>query len=277
MVSKKQINFSIILPTYNRCFVLWRAIQSIIAQTYPFWELIIVDDGSTDDTAKLVSQFTDPRITYIRLKKNVGPAAARNAGLKKVKNDYIAYLDSDNEWYRDYLEVMANTFRRYPDKVLAFAKKNYRLTIEGLKKGGATSLRDEWTNHRKYFDNKRLWQRKIIIDVNTLAHKKSILKKVGKWDEQLDFWEDFEFTLRVSKNFSDGIIYINRTLVDYEQKLNLKEKDKVFSLWQKAEKLIYQKHKDNPLMKDQEWYPPSVSYKSTENVVKFLTSKKKSS
>lgn len=272
---KKQIQFSIILPTYNRCYILWQAMQSVIAQTYPFWELIIVDDASTDDTKKLVAQFSDPRIKYFKLNKNVGPAGARNQGLKKAKNDYIAYIDSDNEWLKDYLEVTKNTFENYPKKVLTFCKKNYRLTIEGTKKGQPVNLRDEWTNHKKHFDLKRLWQRKIIIDVNTMAHKKEVIKKVGNWAKKLDFWEDFEFTLRISENYPDGIIYINRTLVNYEQTLNLKEKDKVFKKWQKAEKLIFQKHKDHPLMKGQQWYPPSLAYKSTENVIKYLTSKKK--
>jgi len=271
----KEIKFSIILPTYNRCYVLWRAIQSVITQTYPFWELLIIDDASTDDTKKLVDQFTDPRIKYFKLPKNVGPAGARNFGITKAKNNYIAYIDSDNEWHKDYLEVTKNTFKNYPKKVLTFCKKNYRLNIEGTKKGKPLSLRDEWTNHRKYFDNKRLWQRKIIIDVNTMTHKKDIIKKIGNWDKKLDFWEDFEFTLRASKTYPDGIIYINRTLVNYEQTLNLKDKDKVFEKWQKAEKLIYEKHKNHPFMKEQAWYPPSVAYKSTENVIKFLTSKKK--
>lgn len=275
MNKEKKIEFSIILPTYDRCYVVWKAIQSVIGQTYPFWELIIVDDNSTDDTAKLVQQFSDPRIKYFKLSKNLGPAGARNFGLLKSSNDYIAYIDSDNEWLKDYLEVSKNTFEKYPDKVLTFCKKNYRLNIVGTKKGKPVNLRDEWTNHKKYFDLKRLWQRKIIIDVNTMAHKKSILKKIGNWDAKLDFWEDFEFTLRASKHYPKGIIYINRTLVDYEQTLDLREKDKVFKKWQKAEKLIYEKHKDHPLMKHQEWYPPSVAYKSTENVIKFLTSKKK--
>ena len=271
----KQINFSIILPTYNRCYTIWQAIESVISQTYPFWELIIIDDGSSDETEKLVQQFTDPRIRYFKLSKNQGPANARNFGLAKSTNDYIAYIDSDNQWYKDYLETMAKTFIKHPDKVLAFCKKNYRLNVTHTKKSKIVNLRDEFTNHRKYFDLKRMWQRKIIIDTNTMVHKKSVLDKVGNWDAKLGFWEDFELTLRISKKYPDGFIYINRTLVDYEQTLDLKNKEKIFKTWEKAEKLIYNKHKNHPLMKTQAWYPPKVGYKSTENVIKFLTSKKK--
>jgi len=268
----RQIKFSIILPTYNRCYILWQAILSVINQTYPYWELLIIDDASIDQTKKLVEQFSDPRIKYFKLKKNKGPAAARNYGLTKARNNYIAYLDSDNKWYNDFLEVVVKTFIKHPDKKVCFCKKNYRLIIED--QGKRTNLRDEFTNHRKYFDLKRLWQRKIIIDTNTLVHKKDILKKTGKWDEQLDFWEDFEFTLRISKKYPDGFIYINRALVDYQQVLDLKEKDKVFKKWDRAERLIYQKHKDHPLIKEQNWYPPQIGYKSTTNVIKYLKSKK---
>lgn len=271
---KKQIQFSIILPTYNRCYCLWRSVLSVINQTYPFWELIIIDDRSTDQTAKLVKQFTDPRIKYFKLKKNIGPAAARNFGLKKAQFEYIAYLDSDNKWHEDFLEVSAKTFTKYPDKKICFCKKNYRFNLINSKKGKIVNLRDEFTNHRKYFDLKRLWQRKIVIDTNTFVHKKDVLRKTGNWDEKLGFWEDYELTLRMSKEFPNGFIYINRAMVDYQQEIDLKQKDQVFKKWAKAEKYIFNKHKDHPFMKDQQWYPPAVGYKSTENVIKFLNSKK---
>lgn len=270
----KKIQFSIVLPTYNRCYILWRAILSVIKQTYPWWELIIIDDDSTDDTRKLVEQFTDPRIFYYKNNKNKGPAAARNLGLKKAKNGYIAYLDSDNKWHEDYLETVVKTFIKFPKKKVCFCKKNYRLILTGTKKGNKVLLRDEFTNHRKYFDLKRLWQRKIIIDTNTMVHKKEVLKVVGKWDEKLDFWEDFELTLRISQKYPNSFIYINRCLVDYEQIINLQEKDKIFKKWENAEKRIFQKHKNHPLINEQNWYPSQTGFKSTENVIKYLNTKK---
>lgn len=265
--------FSVILPTYNHCYTLWRAILSVINQTYPFFELIIIDDCSKDETEKLVKTFTDPRIRYYKLKKHSGASAARNFGIRKAKGRYIAYIDADNQWYSDFLETFNHAFKKYPNKVLIFSKKNYRLKVvdeDGRKK----NLRDEIYGHRKYFDLKRLWQRKIIIDTNTLVHKKEIINKVGGWDEKLDFWEDFEFTLRISKKYPEGILYLNRALVDYEQILDFKDKAKTITAWQKAEKYIFNKHKDHPLIKEQRWYP-SKKFKSTESVVKYLRGKVK--
>lgn len=268
---KYKPDFSIILPTYDRCYVLWRAIVSVLNQTYPFFELIIIDDGSTDKTKELIQLFTDPRIKYFVLKKNQGASAARNYGLQKANGQYIAYLDSDNEWHKDFLECMANAFKTYPSKVMLFCKKNYRLTLK--EDGKIKNVRDEFYGHKKYFDLKRLWQRKIIIDTNTLVHQKSILKKVGDWDPNLDFWEDYEFCLRISKHFPQGILYLNRALVNYEQTLDFSNPEAEIKKWEKAEKYIYNKHKDSPLIQHQKWYPP-VKFKSTKSVIKYLRNKK---
>jgi len=264
--------FSVILPTYNRCYILWRAVLSVLEQTYPFFELIIVDDASGDDTEKLVQSLTDPRIKYIKLKNNQGASAARNHGLKKARGKYMSYIDSDNRWHRDFLETMKKAADKYPDKVLFFCKKNYRLKLKEKDKP-VKMVRDEFFNHKKYFDLKRLWQRKIIIDTNTFIHKKEVIKKAGAWDEKLDFWEDFEYTLRLSRLYPEGFIYLNRALVDYEQVLDFTNAKKEINKWEEAEKYIYSKHADHPLIKEAKWYPPA-GYKSTGSVIKFLQNKK---
>jgi len=269
--AKYQPDFSVILPTYNRCYVLWRAIQSVLAQTYPFFELIIIDDGSNDRTEDLVKKFTDPRVKYIKLKKNQGASVARNFGLKNSVGKYIAYLDSDNQWYPDFLECMHNAFSSYPGKVMFFCKKNYRLTIK--EKTKSSKVRDEFYGHKKYFDLKRLWARKIIIDTNTLVHKKEIIKKVGGWDKRLDFWEDYEFSLRISASYPEGILYLNRALVNYQQELDFSDPKQEIARWEKAEKYIYEKHQNNPMIDWQKWYPP-VKFKSTKSVIKYLRNKK---
>ncbi|MFA5070117.1 MAG: glycosyltransferase family 2 protein [Patescibacteria group bacterium] len=264
--------FSVILPTYNRGYILWRAIQSVLGQTYPFFELVIIDDGSSDDTQKTVKVFRDPRIIYFKNRKRQGVSAARNKGLKKARGEYIAYLDSDNEWHKDFLESMLSAIAKYPKKVLFFCKKNYRLKLSEKDKI-ERMIRDEFYGHKKYFDLKRLWQRKIIIDTNTFVHKKSLLDKIGRWDEKIDFWEDYEFTLRVSRYFPQGIMYLNRALVDYEQTLDFKSFSDEVRRWEKAEEYIFKKHEDYPLIKEAKWYPPKA-YKSTESVLKFLQAKK---
>src|SRR4051812_7611100 len=106
--------FSIIIPTYNRAYVLWRAIQSVLAQSETRWELLIVDDGSTDDTRRLVEEFRDARIRMV-VTENRGPSAARNLGARLSDAPYLAYLDSDNTWHPEFLSRMLHAIQSHPD------------------------------------------------------------------------------------------------------------------------------------------------------------------
>lgn len=95
---------SIIMPSYNTCNFIAEAIESVLAQTYPYWELIIVDDCSTDDTNKFIEKYLkDQRIVYLQNEKNSGAAISRNRALKKAKGKWIAFLDSDDVWMPDKL------------------------------------------------------------------------------------------------------------------------------------------------------------------------------
>ena len=95
---------SVIIPTYNRAHLIGRAIRSVLDQTYQDWELIVVDDASTDDIPGIVKGFTDGRVKYIRHDENKGAAAARNTGIQAARGAYIAFLDSDDEWLPEKLE-----------------------------------------------------------------------------------------------------------------------------------------------------------------------------
>lgn len=261
------------MPTYNRCYIIWKAITSVLSQTYPFFELIVVDDGSRDATGKLIKEFSDPRIKYYKLDKNKGASAARNYGLKQAKGDYVAYLDSDNTWYPEFLEVMNDAFEKNSDKLLVFCKKNYRLTL--VEDGVESPLRDETTNTKKHFDLKRLWQRRILIDTNTMCHKRAEIVELGGWDERLDFWEDWELTLRISTKYPQGFLSLNRTMMDYEQKINIDNKLETFATWEQAERQIFEKYEGHPLLAEQTWFPPSKTNRSTLGVVEYLRDKKK--
>ncbi|QJB58015.1 glycosyltransferase family 2 protein [Pseudodesulfovibrio sp. zrk46] len=95
---------SIILPTYNRAHFLPACLDSVFAQTYTNWELVVIDDGSTDSTVEVLEKYSDPRIVYI-YQDNQGVSAARNTGIAQCKGEYIALLDSDDEWMPKKLEI----------------------------------------------------------------------------------------------------------------------------------------------------------------------------
>jgi len=112
---------SIITPNYNAEKFIAETIESVINQTYTNWELIIVDDCSTDDSLAIINEFIkkEDRIKLIKLSKNSGPAVARNNGIEVAKGEYMAFLDSDDRWFSNKLEVQLNFMQKH----------NYALTF----------------------------------------------------------------------------------------------------------------------------------------------------
>ena len=103
---------SVILPTYNRAEIVKRSILSVLNQTYKDFELIIIDDASTDKTRMIVEELGDTRIKYLRNRQNLGPAASRNIGIKASRGIFIAFQDSDDEWRPDKLKKQVETLEK---------------------------------------------------------------------------------------------------------------------------------------------------------------------
>lgn len=111
---------SVIIPAYNRADIVGETIESVLAQTYPKFEVIIIDDGSTDNTREVVRRYSDPRIRYF-YKANSGLSAARNSGLDSARGEFIAFLDSDDIWHPWKLAAQLEIFSRYPDVGLVWS------------------------------------------------------------------------------------------------------------------------------------------------------------
>jgi O-antigen biosynthesis protein len=102
---------SVVIPTFDRAHLLPRAVQSVLAQSYSNLEVIIVDDGSTDATAETVGAIADPRVRYARHERNRGAAAARNTGIRESRGEFVAFLDSDDEWLPHKIASQMEAFR----------------------------------------------------------------------------------------------------------------------------------------------------------------------
>ena len=107
--------FSVVIPTFNRSPVLKRAIESVLAQSFLDYEILVMDDGSTDDTQAVVESFHDQRICYYWAENSGGPATPRNRGIDAARADWICFLDADDLWYPDKLERVAEEIKRNPD------------------------------------------------------------------------------------------------------------------------------------------------------------------
>lgn len=118
----KNVKFSVLMPTYNQCAFIRRAILSLMKQTYKEWELIIINDGCTDETEDYIADYLeDPRITYIKNEENTGLGHALNQGLDAAKYDYIAYLPSDDYYFENHLETIKEKFEENVDTVLVYS------------------------------------------------------------------------------------------------------------------------------------------------------------
>lgn len=126
-----EVLISVVVPTYNRSELIKRTIDSVLAQTYTNFELIIVDDASTDNTEDIVNEYHDDRIKFIKLNENSKGTKPRNMGIKESKGDYIALLDSDDEWLPNKLESQLNFLRAFnDDNMVCFTD----LILKGTKK-----------------------------------------------------------------------------------------------------------------------------------------------
>lgn len=178
---------SVILPVWNRPAQLREAVQSLMNQSWEQWELIVVDDGSWDDTLSVldVIEQEDPRIRVLR-RGHEGVCAARNAGIAAADGDLVAFLDSDNHWMPRFLEDMATTFQA-PEVNAAYA------TITSHTEDGA-SYRQRQTDHRRLLGGN-------TIDLNTFVVRTQILRQIGGFDESLRRAVDYDLILRIAARF----------------------------------------------------------------------------
>lgn len=176
---------SIIMPTYNRGFCCTNAIDSVIKQTHSNWELMIIDDGSTDDTPNIISKYLcDDRVRYIR-QDNGGVSMARNRGLNLTTGDYVFYLDSDNRWHENYLHAMI-TYMNACELSCAYS---------------ALDARDD-SDERRFIRGREFdWLLCLegnYIDLNAFAHRTDAVGAQDYFDEDLKRLVDWDFILSLT-------------------------------------------------------------------------------
>lgn len=251
---------SIITPTYNRGYIIWKTIHHIIRQKYKNWELLIVDDGSTDNTKQVIAQFQeDNRIKYIQL-PHKGSQFARNEGLKVSSGKLITYVDSDDFLYNNYLSTAFDYFQAHPTKI--FATCNYIRKLE---------LYDDNYKLIESFNSPVSKNKEISImdfykwEVKTcgtgIFHRDTIKSKNITWDVKIKRFQDWDFILQLARFYENGYMFIPTMLFEYHQRYGIDGicSDATYGDWAEGFRKIYKKYKDDPLMKNQTWYPKKVS------------------
>ena len=209
---EKKPTVSVIIPTYNRAHLISRAIKSVLNQTYQDFEVIVVDDGSTDNTEEVIKEFQkkDERIKYVRHEKNKGGSAARNTGIKAAKGKYIAFLDSDDEWLPEKLEKQMKVFENAPAKVGVVYTDMWR-TMRNKRKYYFSSpmiTPEDGIIYKQALDYKVM-----NIGIQTAVIKREVFEKVGMFDEKFPRFIDLEFFIRISKHYY--FYHLGEPLVNY--------------------------------------------------------------
>ena len=188
----KRCPVSVIIPTFNRAMFLKRAVDSVLDQTLSCSEIIIVDDGSTDDTGEILDNlsFLSPKLIQICRQENKGPAAARNLGIRTAKFSYIAFLDSDDHWHKRKLEKQYQSLADHPQYWISHT-------------------REKWLRCGRYLNQKKKHIPRqgdifahclqlCVVGMSTVMIKAELFEDVGLFDESLPCCEDYDMWLRVS-------------------------------------------------------------------------------
>lgn len=184
---------SVVLPTQNRAEMLKRAVESVLAQTYQDLELVIVDDGSTDDTDEVIASFQDPRIRVLRHQKARGASAARNTGIAHSNGELIAFLDDDDEWLPTKLEKQEPVLMQAPKTVgLVYCWMDY---FKGDK-----LIREHHPELRGHVFSQVL-DRQRLGGCPTLLVRRQVVDDVGGFDESLPRGNDGDFIRRVCRKY----------------------------------------------------------------------------
>ena len=187
---------SVILPTYNRGWIVTQAIESVLDQAYGNLELIVVDDGSTDDTPRLLSAYGD-RIRAIR-QANRGVSAARNAGIRAAAGDLIALLDSDDTWLPEKTTAQVDFFKAHPESLVCQTEEIWIRNGVRVNPG---------RRHRKTAG--MIFERSLalcLVSPSAVMMRKSLLDDVGLFDERLPACEDYDLWLRIAWQHPIGLI-----------------------------------------------------------------------
>lgn len=276
MYGKNKILISVVIPLYNKEKTIVHTLSTVISQTYKFFEVIIVNDGSSDNSVQLINDnFSDSKIRIIS-QPNAGVSTARNRGIEEAKGDWIAFLDADDEWLPTYLESVVNAIlaNREAQVVLSgrfaqnFLTHDRSTNIPSRYKGGVVTI--------DFFENPH-----VFMHISATVIKKECLFPSEKWNRFIEgqkYNEDFTFLFRVimhcqcvvyiakpisiyngnvegqatssiavDKRLNDGILFRNKVWEEYpsmKKGLN-KKKFKLFMRYELRHCILnYLKHKD---------------------------------
>jgi glycosyltransferase involved in cell wall biosynthesis len=221
---ENKIFISIIIPLYNKENYINRAIESVLNQDYTNFEIIIIDDGSTDNSETIVKKYSDVRIKYIK-QKNQGVSSARNKGILNANYDYIAFLDADDEWLKNHLSDLEHMIKNFPNAGI-YSKAYYNCDENG-------QIKHIWHNQNKIYEidffKETYLNKTYYVHTSATCISKKILNKYGSFKvghprgEDLDLWARIALYEKVYFYEKESSIYYLNTENNSREKVYIEE------------------------------------------------------
>jgi glycosyltransferase involved in cell wall biosynthesis len=203
------VRFSVVIAVYNKEKHIAKTLQSVLDQTYPHFEVVIVNDGSTDQSEAVIKSFTDPRITYYR-QDNKGAGAARNAAIEKAKFDHIALLDADDYWYPYYLQEQRNLILKYPDECVFATNSEICRNGKIFSRNYSVPINKNSENKFNYFKASYL---DSILHSSSTVIKKAVFDEIGYYNPNIKSGQDTDLYVRLGLNYD--VIFSSRVCSRY--------------------------------------------------------------
>ena len=185
--------FTVILPTYNRATLIAKAVRSVLEQRVEDWQLLIVDDGSTDDTRERLQEFfKDPRVSYL-YQPNQGKSAARNTGIRAARGRYVCFLDSDDYWLPEHFTVLQKGISSAPQALTVF--RTGMRTVGKNVEPKESALYDP-----RHFDDAFTFFATHMVGIHTLAYPWEVLQTY-RYDTRFRYFQDSQLLLRVLRKY----------------------------------------------------------------------------
>jgi len=234
------MNFSVIIPLYNKAPYIEKAVRSVLAQTYKEFELIVIDDGSIDNSYEIVqnlfSSLTPPSGGWgATSQQNQGVSTTRNNGVKLAKYDYISFLDADDWWAPTYLEEMKNLMEDYPEAGIYgssyFKVKNGRYIPAGI--GVEPGFEKGYVNYFEIYA-KTMWM--PLTSISVVIRKEVFMAENG-FKPQLKLGEDFDLWVRIALKYP--VALLNKPLAYYNQDVDVKNRAVGVALYKPEEHMLF--------------------------------------
>jgi glycosyltransferase involved in cell wall biosynthesis len=205
MIGKEEDLVSVVIPCYNYAQFLGEAVKSVLAQTYPHFEIIVVDDGSTDNIAEVVARFPDVRLIP---QENQGLSAARNTGLRESKGSCLVFLDADDRLLPDALETGVNSMKSHPESAFVVGQSLF-ISADG----------SALPTTPRYCDDEDIYSaflsRNYIRMTGMVMFRRSVFDSVWGFDASFDACSDYELYLRITRDFP--VHFHNHPVAEYRK------------------------------------------------------------